>query len=66
MPVLLNLNLPSNGSWEEQKIKLKEKFSSITDVDLTFEPGKRAEMMEKLGLKLGKSLEDLQIIISLL
>lgn len=66
MPVLLNLNLPSNGSWEEQKIKLKEKFSSLTDADLTFEPGKRAEMMEKLGLKLGKSLEDLQIIINLL
>lgn len=64
MPALLNLNLPSNGSWEEQKIKLKEKFSSLIDADLTFEPGKRSEMFEQLGIKLGKSREELQQIIN--
>ena len=63
MPAILNLNFPSKGSWEEQKIKLKEKFSSLTDADLIFEPGKKTEMFEKVEKKLGKTKDELQLII---
>jgi len=54
------------GSWSERKIKLRQKFASLTDNDLIFEAGNSEEMLEKLQLKLGKTKEELRRIIATL
>ena len=51
------------GNWNEQKGKLKQKFASLTDNDLLFEEGKKEEMSGKLQIKLGKTKEELHLII---
>ncbi len=52
-----------NGAWEEQKGKLKQKFAKLTDNDLLYIDGKKEEMMGKLQIKLGKSKEELELIL---
>lgn len=52
-----------NGNWEEQKDKLKQKFTALTDNDLLFEEGKKEEIIEKLQLQLGKTKEEIYKII---
>lgn len=52
------------GNWNEQKGKLKQQFAILTDNDLMFSKGKKEEMLGKLQIKLGKSKEELQTIIS--
>lgn len=52
------------GNWNEQKGKLKQKFAQLTDDDLLFAEGKKDEMLGKLQIKLGKSKEELQKIMS--
>lgn len=54
------------GNWKEQKAKLKEKFSTLTDSDLNYENGKKDEMFEKIQVKLGKTKEELAAIITAL
>ena len=54
------------GNWNEQKGKLKQKFAILTDNDLMFNEGERNEMIGKLQIKLGKTKEELQKIISAL
>lgn len=54
------------GSWSERKIKLRQKFASLTDNDLLFEDGKTEEMLGKLQLKLGKTKDELRRIIAAL
>jgi uncharacterized protein YjbJ (UPF0337 family) len=52
------------GTWNEQKGKLKQKFASLTDNDLLFSEGKKDEMLGRLQIKLGKSKEELFKIIT--
>ena len=52
------------GNWEAQKGKLKQKFAILTDNDLMFAEGKMDEMMGRLQVKLGKSKEEVQKVIS--
>ena len=52
------------GNWNEQKAKLKQKFAVLTDNDLMLLEGKQEEMFGRLQIKLGKSKEELQKIIS--
>ena len=52
------------GNWNEQKGKLKQKFAILKDNDLMFNEGKKEEMLGRLQIKLGKSKEELQKIIS--
>lgn len=54
----------AKGNWNEQKGKLKQKFAALTDNDLMFAEGKKDEMLGKLQIKLGKSKEELQKIIT--
>lgn len=56
----------NKGNWNEQKGKLKKKFPTLTDTDLTFQTGKKDEMFGKLQVKLGKSKEELHKIIEAL
>lgn len=57
-PVLVTEN------WDEQKEKLKVKFSNLTDEDLSYEEGKRDDMLDRVRIKLGKTREELAIIIA--
>ena len=52
------------GAWEVQKGKLKQKFAALTDNDLLFVEGKKEEMLGKLQIKLGKTKEELRLIIA--
>jgi len=52
------------GFWDEKKELLKQKYPIITDEDLRYNEGKEQEMIEMLGYKLGKSKEELVIIIT--
>jgi len=52
------------GNWEQQMGKLKQKFAILTDNDVLLLEGKKEEMLGKLQIKLGKTKEELQKIIS--
>lgn len=54
---MLNYIRPSRTEeiWSEQKEKLLIQFKSLNEKDLQFEPGRKYEMIEKVGEKLGKS-----------
>jgi uncharacterized protein YjbJ (UPF0337 family) len=51
------------GSWNEIKGKLKQQFGNLTDNDLTFAEGKEDELLGRLQKKLGKSKEELRVMI---
>jgi hypothetical protein len=51
------------GYWDEKKEKLKQKYENINDSDLGFCEGKEKEMIEMLGYKLGKTIDELRNII---
>lgn len=53
-----------HGNWNETKGKLKQKFAILTDNDLLLLDGKKEELMGRLQLKLGKTKEELQKIIT--
>ena len=52
------------GNWNEQKGKLKQKFAELTDDDLMHAEGKKDEMLGKLQIKLGKTKDELNRILS--
>ena len=51
------------GNWLEQRAKLKQKFTVLTDDDLLFEQGEKEEMLGRIQVKLGKTKEELHQII---
>lgn len=55
-------NLRKN--WDETKEKLKQKFAKLTDNDFKFAQGEQTEMLGRLQVKLGKTKEEIQKIIS--
>jgi uncharacterized protein YjbJ (UPF0337 family) len=52
------------GNWNETKGKLKQQFASLTDNDLLLVEGKKDELLGRLQVKLGKSKEELNNLIS--
>ena len=50
--------------WEFYKERLKEKYPSLTDIDLHFEQGKLELMLSKLQEKLGKTRHQIYRIFS--
>lgn len=54
------------GTWNEQKGKLKQRFAIITENDLLFQEGKKDEMLGRLQIKLGKTKEEMRSIIDAL
>jgi hypothetical protein len=52
------------GYWNDKKEKIKQKYPIITDNDLIFYEGKEKEMVEQLGLRLGKSIEEMRVVIT--
>jgi len=53
-----------SGNWIKTKGKLKQKFALLTDDDLLLVEGKHDEMLGRLQVKLGKTKEEIQQIIS--
>jgi hypothetical protein len=53
----------SIGYWNGKKEKIKQKYPIITDDDLNFYEGKEIEMVEMLGYKLGKTIDEMRRII---
>lgn len=51
------------GYWEEKKEKIKQKYPIITDEDLIFYDGKEKEMVERLGFRLGISIDQMRDVI---
>ncbi len=51
-------------TWEEQKVKLKQKFSELQDQDFKFDMGKKGLMYTKLQAKLGMSRDELHKMIA--
>lgn len=52
------------GSWNETKGKLKQKFASLTDSAVLLVDGKKDELLGRLQIKLGKTKEEIQQLIS--
>ena|ERR1700694_2771018 len=55
--------LQFKGSWNEIKGKLKQQYGNLTDDDLVFADGKEDELLGRLQKKLGKSKDDLRLMI---
>ena len=51
-------------NWEAQKSDLQKRFALLTDNDLIFKAGKKEELLNKLKIKLGKTIEQLNEIIT--
>ena len=62
-PTKMNKN-EIKGNWNETKGKLKQKFATLANNDQLLIDGKKEELMGRLQLKLGKTKEELQKIIS--
>jgi len=59
--------IQNNGihrNWFEIKGKLKQKFSLLTDNDLLYLEGKQDEMFGRLQIRLGKTKEEINKLIS--
>lgn len=52
--------LKFNGTWNEIKGKLKQKYAQLTDDDLLFAEGKDDELLGRLETKLGETKEQLR------
>ncbi|HKR04343.1 MAG TPA: general stress protein CsbD [Bacteroidia bacterium] len=53
-------------TWNETKGKLKQTFSVLKVIDFEFEDGKKEKMLEKIQLKLGKTKEEFNAILTAL
>jgi hypothetical protein len=47
-------NFKVTGDWAGQSKNLKERFSSLTDSDLKYEPGKENDMVKRIETRLNK------------
>ncbi len=53
----------NKGYWNTKKGIIKQKFPFISDEDLNFHEGKEVEMIEMLGYKLGKTKDEMRLIV---
>ena len=51
-------------SWNEQKSRLKERFSELFENDLLFTDGSKEELITALQKKLGKSRDEIVGLLS--
>lgn len=52
------------GNWNEIKGKIKQQYAQLTDNDLMFTEGNKDELIGRLQIKLGKTKEEVNKIIS--
>ncbi|MBA3704355.1 MAG: general stress protein CsbD [Bacteroidetes bacterium] len=58
------INLSVEGNWNETKGRLKQKFALITDSNVLLAESKQNEILGRLQVKLGKTKEEIQKLIS--
>lgn len=51
--------LEFQGTWNEVKGKLKQKYAELTDDDLTYDEGLDDQLIGKLQKKLGKTRDEI-------
>jgi len=51
-------------TWEEIKVKLRNKFLDLVEEDFKFEEGKRNDMLDRIAAKAGKTRKELVIIMA--
>ena len=61
-----DVKAPVLENWNKQKDKLKVQFPTLTDEDLQYDEDKRDEMLTRVRVKLGKTNEEMDLIISAL
>jgi uncharacterized protein YjbJ (UPF0337 family) len=49
--------------WDDVKEKLKEINTSLTDDDLTYQPGKEDELIQRLATKMKKKPDEIKALI---
>ena len=52
-----------DGSWNQIKGKLRQRFAQLTDADLEFIQGKGEELLGRLQTKLGMNHEELEVLL---
>ncbi|OFX83949.1 MAG: hypothetical protein A2W99_03670 [Bacteroidetes bacterium GWF2_33_16] len=52
-----------NVYWNDLKIKLKKKYSNLTNADLQFRYGTQDDLLKMIAHKLGKTKKELQLVI---
>jgi len=60
----MNNSMGFKGNWNEAKGKLKQKYAMLTDDDLLLIEGKFDELLGRLQVKLSKTKEQVEKIIS--
>jgi hypothetical protein len=55
-----------NEDWNELKDKLKYKYPFLTEYDLYYAQGTKADILENLRIKLGKSKPEMLALMSML
>lgn len=56
--------LELKGRWNEVKGKLKQKYSGLTDDDLTYTEGKEEELIGKIQRKTGETREQVLKVLN--
>lgn len=51
------------GTWNEVSGKLKQQFANLTDNDVLYIEGKEEELLGRLQKKIGKSKEEIKVLI---
>jgi uncharacterized protein YjbJ (UPF0337 family) len=57
------LTLDKKENWDELAGRLRGRFSKITESDVVFIEGRHDDMIEKIGLRLGRTKEDVQKLV---
>jgi uncharacterized protein YjbJ (UPF0337 family) len=52
------------ANWNVTKVKLKQKFATLTDNDVLLVVGKQEEFIARLQAKLGKTKEEIHKLIA--
>ncbi len=50
--------LQINGNWDDIKERLQQKYSDLTEDDLSYEEGQEEELLERLESKTGQPREE--------
>ena len=53
-----------NANWIETKDRLKKQFELLSNEDLLLIEGKQEELIGRLEIKLGKTREEIRLLIS--
>jgi len=60
---VFNERAQMKGEWKKNAGKLKQQFADLTDDDLLFSEGKEEELLGRLQQKIGKTKEEIRLLI---